>query len=52
MVPLRSASVIPGPTTSPSTCWNIGEWVMSSSRRKTFPGQMMRTSGGCGFESM
>ena len=52
MVPFRSASVIPGPTTSPSTWWNIGECVMSLSRRYTLPGQMMRTRGGCGFASM
>ena len=43
---------MPLPTTSPSICWNIGEWVTSLSRRKTLPGQMMRTSGGCWFSSM
>ncbi len=43
---------MPVPTTSPSTCWNIGECVMSPSRRNTLPGQMMRTSGGCGLSSM
>ncbi len=32
--------------TSPSTWWNIGEWVASWSQRKVRPGTMMR-SGGC-----
>ena len=43
---------MPGPTTSPSTCWNIGTCVTSLSRRNTLPGQMMRTSGGWSFSSM
>ena len=33
--------------TSPSTWWNIGEWVASWSQRKVRPGTMMRIGGFC-----
>ena len=49
-VALRSAMVMCRSTASPSTWWNIGEWVESArSRRYTLPGMMMRTGGRWAF---
>ena len=48
-VPLRSPMVISVSTASPSTWWNMGECVMSASRRYTLPGQITRTGGGSAF---
>ena len=33
-VPFRSAIVTSSPTSSPSTCWNMGEWVRSGVSRR------------------
>ena len=44
-VALRSAMVTCRSTASPSTWWNMGECVMSASRRYTVPGKMKRTGG-------
>src|SRR3954471_16547440 len=45
-VPLRSASEIPSPTTSPSSCVKFGVCVRSrSSLRYTLPGTTIRTGG-------
>ena len=48
-VPLRSPMEILASTARPSTWWNIGECVLSESRRYVLPGQMMRTGGGWAF---
>ena len=46
MVPLRLAKVSPSSTASPSTWWNMGLCVAStSSRRYTVPGAITYTGG-------